>query len=135
VLSRLLAIALCVAAGSAQACLFARDAQPKDWDEWAEALFAADVVGLEENRPKALDVVTLNVVETFKGPAGAASATLQIPKRMWAGCRLERPAVGSRVLAALNPNGDALLVPLTTAYRERLRETFRRQSAPAPTSK
>ena len=140
-LSRLLAIALpfaiilLLAAGSAQACLFARDAQPKDWDQWAEALFAADVVGIEENRAKALDVITLHVVETFKGPRAAASATLQIPKRMWAGCRLERPAVGARVLAALNPNGDALLVPLTMEYRERLRETFRQQSAPAPTSR
>ena len=33
----------------------------------------------------------------------------------------ERPAVGARVLVALNPNSDTLLVPLTPGYSELLR--------------
>ncbi len=121
-------------AGTAHACLFARSAQPKDWDQWARALFAADVTAVEENRAKALDIITLKVGETFKGPQ-ATSATLQIPANMWAGCKLERPAVGAHVLGALNANGDALLVPLSADYANRLREAVRPGSAPAPTSK
>lgn len=119
-------------ATSAQACLFAKDAQPKDWLEWANVLLAADVSGIEED--KAMDVVRLRVQETFKGPPAAQTATLQVPGRMWASCRLERPAVGAHVLVAINPNGDALLVPLTSAYAERLRAAAA-PSAPAPTSK
>jgi len=46
---------------------------------------------------------------------------LRVPSRMWSSCRLERPAVGARVLVALNPNGDTLLVPLAPGYSERLR--------------
>ena len=128
-----LALAALLATGPAQACLFARDAQPKDWLEWAGVLVAADVTGVEEDRQKALDVVSLRVVETFKGPPMAQTATLQVPSRLWAGCKLERPAVGAHVLVAINPNSDALLVPLTAQYAERLRATV--PSAPAPTSK
>lgn len=108
-------------AGCAQACLFARDAQPKDWLQWASVLLAAEVISVEQDRQKALDIVALRVVETFKGPPAAETATLQMPSRLWAACRLERPAVGARVLAALNPNSDALLVPLSADYAERLR--------------
>lgn len=100
-------------------CMFARDAQPQDWYEWATVLFAADVTEVEQQSRN--DVVSLRVVETFKGPEGAASATLQVPNNLWEACRLERPAVGARVLAALNANSDALLVPLTASYAERLR--------------
>ncbi len=128
-----LALAALLACGTAHACLFARDAQPKDWLEWASVLVAADVTAVEEDRPKGLDVVSLRVVETFKGPPMAQGATLQVPSRMWAACRLERPAVGAHVLVAINPNSDALLVPLAADYAERLRVTAR--SAPAPTSK
>src|SRR3954471_10911879 len=42
-----------LAAGAAQACLFARDAQPKDWLEWASALLAADVTGIERKEARA----------------------------------------------------------------------------------
>ena len=105
--------------GAAHACLFARDAKPQDWYEWANVLFAADVTNIEpQNR---VDIISLRVVETFKGPEAAASASLQVPNNLWAGCKLERPTVGSRVLGALNPNNDALLVPLTPEYAERLR--------------
>jgi hypothetical protein len=123
-----------LAAGAAQACLFARDAQPKDWLEWASALLAADVTGIE--RKDAMDVVQLRVVETFKGPAAAQTATLQVPTRLWTSCRLERPAIGAHVLVAINPNSDALLVPLSEDYARRLREvSTAAPSAPAPRSK
>ena len=129
-----LTLALCLAAGPAQACLFARDAQPRDWLEWASVLVAADVSAIERDAPRALDVVSLRVVETFKGPAMAQSAKLEVPSRLWTSCRLDRPAEGAHVLVAINPNGDALLVPLTAPYAERLR-ALKPPSAPAPTSR
>jgi len=119
---RLLAlVALQLLMGTAQACRFAQDAQPAQWYEWANSLFSADVTSVEADAGKSADVIALRVVETFKGPAGAAAATLRVPSRMWSSCRLERPAVGARVLVALNPNGDTLLVPLAPGYSERLR--------------
>ena len=119
---RLLAlIALQLLMGTAQACRFAQDAQPAQWYEWANSLFSADVTSVEADAGKSADVITLRVVETFKGPAGAAAATLRVPSRMWSSCRLERPAVGARVLVALNPNSDTLLVPLAAGYSELLR--------------
>ena len=119
---RLLAlIALLLLMGSAQACRFAREAQPGEWYEWANALFSAEVTSVEADRGMSADRIGLRVVETFKGPAGAATATLHVPSRMWSSCRLERPAVGARVLVALNPNSDTLLVPLAPGYSERLR--------------
>jgi hypothetical protein len=84
-------------------------------------LFAADVTGVEQDVPKSLDIITVRVAETFKGPQ-ASSATLQVPSRLWASCRLERPAVGAHVLVALNANNDTLLVPLTSAYAELLKK-------------
>ena len=119
-------------AGPAQACLFARDAQPADWLAWANVLVAADVTALEQE--KGMDVVKLAIVETFKGPPAGETATLQVPSRMWAACRLERPAAGAHVLVALNPNSDALVVPLSADYAARLRAASA-PSAPAPTSK
>ena len=116
----LIVVSLQLACGVAQACMFARDAQPKDWDAWADALFAADVSGVE--REKTLDVITLRVVETFKGPPNAATARLQVPSRLWRSCNLPRPSAGERVLVALNPGGDTLVVPLSAGYTEQLRE-------------
>jgi hypothetical protein len=126
-----LAALLAAVSTQAQACLFARAAQPKDWLEWAAVLLAAEVTTIEED--KGTDTVRLAVRETFKGPAAAATATLQVPSRMWASCRLERPAMGAQVLVAINANQDALLVPLTSQYADQLRAAA--QSAPAPTSK
>ena len=114
-------IALQLLMATAHACRFAQDAQPAQWYEWANSLFSADVISVEQDASKSADVISLRVVETFKGPAGAAAATLRVPSRMWASCRLERPAVGAQVLVALNPNSDTLLVPLTPGYSERLR--------------
>jgi hypothetical protein len=126
-----------LALGTAQACRFAQDAPPAQWFEWSSALFAADVTGIELDRQKSADVISVRVVETFKGPEAAAAATLRVPSRMWSSCYLERPAVGTHVLVALNPNGDTLVVPLTQGYGERLRQLRPKQqpatpAAPAP---
>ena len=119
---RLLAlIALPLLMGTAHACRFAQDAQPAQWYAWADSLFSADVTSVEADAGKSADVISVRVVETFKGPAGAAAAVLRVPSRMWSSCRLERPAVGARVLVALNPNSDTLLVPLAAGYSELLR--------------
>jgi hypothetical protein len=134
---RLLAlVALQLLMGTAHACRFAQDAQPAQWYEWATSLFSADVTSVEADAGKSADVISLRVVETFKGPADAAAATLRVPSRMWESCRLERPVVGARVLVALNPNSDTLLVPLTPGYSELLRRDRGhqppRESQPAP---
>jgi hypothetical protein len=100
-------------------CLFARDTEPADWYEWAQVLVAADVENVE--RQSTTDFLALRVVETFKGPTGAQSVTMQVPNNLWAACRLEVPKVGERVLGALNANNDALVVPLSAGYAERLR--------------
>lgn len=118
---RIFIFAVLVVATNANACLFARNTQPQYWYEWAAVLFAADVTQVAQERDKALDVITVRVVETFKGPQHAANATLEIPMRMWKSCQLERPAEGAHVLVALNPNSDTLVVPLTPAYAESLR--------------
>jgi hypothetical protein len=83
------------------------------------------VTRVEQDLGKSLDIVTVRVAETFKGPGNAAVATLQVPQRFWTSCRLERPALGAHVLVALNPNGDTLVVPLTAEYTERLRQQRR----------
>ena len=128
--SRLIALAaLLMLARPADACRFAQDAQPAQWYEWSSVLFAADVTSVDAEAQNSVDVVTVRVVETFKGPQGAA-ATLQVPKRMWSSCRLERPLAGARVLVALNPNSDTLLVPLTAGYTERLRQHRTKTGAP-----
>ena len=106
-------------------CMFARDAKPQDWYEWASVLVAGDVAAVEQRGT--IDVVSLLVVETYKGPAGVQTATLEIPQKLWPTCRIVRPAVGERVLGALNANNDALLVPLTAAYADRLRAAKPRQ--------
>ena len=119
---RILVLAVLMVASNAYACLFARNTQPQYWYEWASALFAADVTHVAQERDKALDVIAVRVVETFKGPEHAKTATLEIPMRMWKSCQLERPEVGAHVLVALNPNSDTLVVPLTPAYAESLRQ-------------
>jgi hypothetical protein len=116
-----LALVLATGFQAVHACRFARDAQPAQWFEWASALFAADVTSIDTDAHKRLDVIAVGVVEVFKGAAGAATARLEVPTRMWASCDLERPSAGARVLVAMNPASDILLVPLTPGYAERLR--------------
>jgi hypothetical protein len=118
---RLLAIAcLQLASGGAHACLFATSTPPEGWYQWSNALFAGEVTGV--NRETSIDTVTVRVVETFKGPDAAhGTLTVSVPSRHWATCKLEVPVAGARVLVAMNPNGDAMLVPLSPTYAEQLR--------------
>jgi len=119
----LIAVAvLQLASGWAHACLFATSTPPEGWYQWASGLFAGDVAAVEKDGQRPVDVITVRVVETFKGPDAAhGTLTVRIPSRHWASCRLELPVVGARVLVAMNPNGDAMLVPLSASYAEQLR--------------
>src|SRR5437016_1427939 len=107
--------------GWAQACLFTRNVQPERWYDWASALFSGEVTKVEHDRQKSLDIITVRVVETFKGPAGDI-ATVQIPTRLRTACGLDLPAVGAQVLVALDPGNDSAWVPLKASYAELLRE-------------
>ena len=101
---------------AARACLFATSTPPEGWFQWSTGLFAGDVTAIEKN------VVTVKVAETFKGPdATRGTLTLTLSERYWSNCRVEKPAVGARVLAALNANGEAMLVPLSGNYADQLR--------------
>ena len=120
----LIAIAvLSSASGWAQACLFATSTPPEGWYQWAaNGLFAGDVTAVGKDETKPVDVITVRVVETFKGPdATHGTLTVRVPSRNWAACKLEVPVAGARVLVALNANSEVLLVPLSTAYAEKLR--------------
>jgi hypothetical protein len=122
-LRRWIAIAvLQLAAGAAQACLFATSTPPEGWYQWASGLFAGDVTGVAKDGEKPIDVVTVRVVETFKGPdASHGTLTVRLSNRYWTNCRVARPAAGARVLVAMNANSDAMLVPLSESYAEQLR--------------
>jgi len=122
-LRHLIAIAvLPLVSGWAQACLFATSTPPEGWYQWASGLFAGDVTALAKDDQKPVDVITVRVVETFKGPdATNGTLTVRVPSRNWAACKLELPAAGVRVLVAMNANSEVLLVPLSTAYTEKLR--------------
>ncbi len=112
-------LALQLAAGAAQACLFVKDIPPAQWHGWSAALFAGEVTRVAQEASR-VDVITVRVTETFKGPAGEL-ATLRVPSRMWSSCRMTLPAAGARVLVALNPHGDAALVPLDPEHAAALR--------------
>jgi hypothetical protein len=56
--------------------------------------------------------------------------TLNLSEKYWKNCRVEKPAVGARVLAALNANGEAMLVPLSDGYAEQLRQQRVKQPRP-----
>ena len=113
---------LLFASGAAHACLFATKTPPEGWYQWATALFAGDVATIEKHREKPLDIITVRVVETFKGPdAPNATLTVQLSDRYWTNCRVEPPAPGARVLVAMNANSDAMLVSLSPGFAEELR--------------
>jgi hypothetical protein len=122
-LRHLIALAvLPLVSGWAEACLFATSTPPEGWYQWASGLFAGDVTALEKDGQKPVDVITVRVVETFKGPdATNGTLTVRVPSRNWAACKIEIPAAGARVLVAMNPNSEVMLVPLSTAYAEKLR--------------
>ena len=116
------AAVLLLASSASQACLFATSTPPEGWYQWASRLFGGDVVALEKDAQKPVDVITVKVVETFKGPdASDGMLTVRVPSRNWAACKLEVPAAGARVLVAMNTNSEVLLVPLSASYAEKLR--------------
>ncbi len=118
----LLALAvLQLATGYAHACSFARNAEPKGWYEWASILFAGSVTGVEQDRQRSLDTISVRVVETFKGPAGEV-ATVSFPSRIWATCGLSVPAVGADVLVGMDARGNSALVPLAATHAVILRD-------------
>jgi hypothetical protein len=117
---RLLALLLALSAPAAQAtCLFAKDTPPLGWYEWAAVLVSGEVTQVESRGR--IDVVSLAVTETFRGPANVKTATLEVPNKLWGVCKIARPSIGDHVLGALNANSDALVVPLSEPYAERLR--------------
>jgi hypothetical protein len=121
--SRTLSVIVLFASNAAHACLFATTTPPDGWYRWASILVAADVTDIAKEAGKPADVITASVVETFKGPEGPqGTITVSVPSRHWASCKLEAPKVGARVLVALNPNSDAMLVPLSAKLAEGLRE-------------
>ena len=114
---------LSLASGWAQACLFAKNTPPEGWYQWAaNGLFAGDVTAVGKDETKPVDVITVRVVETFKGPdATNGTLTVRVPSRNWNACKLEVPVAGARVLVAMNANSEVLLVPLSAAYADKLR--------------
>lgn len=92
----------------AHACLFLKDVPQDEWLRWSTALYAGEVIKVERHGQD--DVIEVRVTETFKGPEGSV-ATVRMPSRMWASCRMARPALGARVLVAFHANGDAAIVP------------------------
>ncbi|HEU4352234.1 MAG TPA: hypothetical protein VFR66_10215 [Burkholderiales bacterium] len=121
--SRRIAIAiLLLTSGAAHACLFATKTPPQGWYQWSVALFAGDVTAVERDREKPVDIITVRVVEVFKGPdAPNATLTVHISSRHWTTCKAEVPASGARVLVGMNANSDAMLVPLSAGFAEQLR--------------
>ena len=122
-LRHLIAIAvLSSASGWAQACLFATSTPPEGWYQWSASLFAGDVTGVGKDESRPVDVITVRVVETFKGPdATNGTLTVRVPSRNWAACKIDVPAAGARVLVALNAGSEVMLVPLSASYTEQLR--------------
>ena len=119
---RLIAILLLVP-GFAHACLFATSTPPEGWYQWSAQLFGGDVTAVGKDEAKPVDVITVKVVETFKGPEtpNGGTLTVRVPSRNWAACKMEVPAAGARVLVALNANSEVMLVPLSAGYAEKLR--------------
>src|SRR5688500_19717897 len=115
------------ASGWAQACLFATSTPPEGWYQWAaKGLFAGAVTAVEKDAQKPVDVITGRVVETFKGPdASNGTLTVRVPSRTWAARKIAIPAAGARVLVAMNPNSEVMLVPLSASYAEKLRAVKR----------
>ena len=129
---RLALATLLMTSGATHACLFAIKTPPEGWYQWATYLFAGDVATVHKDGDKPVDVITMRVVETFKGPdAPSATLTVHISSRYWTNCRVETPATGARVLVAMNANSDAMLVPLSASYAELLR-AYRDRARPKP---
>ncbi len=107
-------LVLSLAAWPALACSHARDVRPEQWRDWAASLFSGEVSEVRA------EVISLRVLETFKGPAGA-SATLHMPERVRIACGLALPKAGEELLVGFDAQGNAAWVPLKPAYIEALR--------------
>jgi len=121
---RLIALAVFqLASTGACACLWATSTPPEGWYQWSAQLFGGDVTALSKDESRPVDVITVKVVETFKGPdmPHGGTLTVRVPSRNWTACKLELPVPGARVLVALNADNEVLLVPLSASYAERLR--------------
>jgi hypothetical protein len=117
----LFAVALFLPA-CAQACLFVSSTPPEGWYQWSERLFGGDVTAIGKDAEKPVDVISVKVVETFKGPeVSLATLEVRVPSRHWSLCKVEMPSTGTRVLVALNANSEVMLVPLSAGFAERLR--------------
>ena len=123
----IVAAVLQLASSLTHACLFATSTPPEGWYQWSAQLFGGDVTAVSKDESKPVDVITVKVVETFKGPETPHGGTLtvRVPSRNWAACKQERPGAGARVLVALNPNSEVMLVPLSASYAEQLRKLRR----------
>jgi hypothetical protein len=120
-MQRWLAVLLLVP-GLAHACLFVTTTPPEGWYQWSERLFGGDVTAIAKDADKRVDVISVNVVETFKGPeVSLATLEVRVPSRHWSLCKMEMPGTGTRVLVALNANSEVMLVPLSTDYADKLR--------------
>jgi hypothetical protein len=120
-MQRLLAVLLLVP-GLAHACLFVTTTPPEGWYQWSERLFGGDVTAVAKDAGKPVDVISVKVVETFKGPeVSLATLEVRVPSRHWSLCKMEMPGTGTRVLVALNANSEVMLVPLSTDYADKLR--------------
>jgi hypothetical protein len=119
----LLIVMLQALSASAHACLWATSTPPEGWYQWSASLYSGDVTALAKDAEKPVDVITVKVAETFKGPdATNGTLTVRVPSRNWVACKLELPATGARVLVALNASSEVLLVPLSASYTEQLRK-------------
>jgi hypothetical protein len=106
----------------AHACLFATSTPPEGWFQWSSQLFGGEVTAVEKDAAKPVDIVIVKVAETFKGPeVERATLTVRLSSRYWNNCKVEKPTLGAQVLVGINPNGDAMLVPLSDDYARRLR--------------
>jgi hypothetical protein len=120
---RIVAIAvLALAPAFAHACLFATSTPPEGWFQWSSQLFGGEVTAVETDAAKPVDIVIVKVAETFKGPeVERATLTVRLSTRYWSNCKVEKPALGAQVLIGINPNGDAMLIPLSERFAELLR--------------
>lgn len=120
---RVLLIVLLQAASTwVHACLFATSTPPEGWYQWSASLYSGDVAAVGKDEARPVDVIIVRVVETFKGAdATNGTLTVRVPSRNWKACKLEVPVAGARVLVAMNPNSEVMLVPLSASYTEQLR--------------
>ena len=108
--------------GWAQACLFITSTPPEGWYQWSERLFGGDVTAISKDADKPVDVISVKVVETFKGPeVSLATLEVRVPSRHWSLCKVEIPTAGTRVLVALKMNNEVMIIPLSASYAEQIR--------------